>query len=384
MTSPPYVGKIANSGSPVLIPKLEVDGVSGGGALPGQPVEVITRLAITSDSPRFYPMAHGLAVLLDPHTGKALHRGECILVVIKQDRSAQVWFDTAAVVHDVMMKRPASFGTAVFAGDIVDVQGMRFPCVDIEASDQVIVLFREQWRYALYFDFNPTRNLDREELGRALGTLYRSLAYRNQYELMRDADTRKKLFDYGWFPFAEIAQTEFLVLAQRIDLGMDMCEAEEPVIASFTRERLDRILERWGGKPSYAEKKAIFSSGIDAFLRRDPVASIKIMLTEVEGILNSEHEIQRGKRLRRIEPLVDFAIGSAEAKAGGPNTLLFPQEFKEYLRANTFASFDPRETKEAEAKSRHAVGHGAAKAESYTLSRALQVILTLDQLLFYL
>jgi hypothetical protein len=34
-------------------------------------------------------------------------------------------------------------------------------------------------------------------------------------------------------------------------------------------------------------------------------------------------------------------------------------------------------------KARHAVGHGAALAESYTLVRALQALLTLDQLAFY-
>jgi hypothetical protein len=36
-----------------------------------------------------------------------------------------------------------------------------------------------------------------------------------------------------------------------------------------------------------------------------------------------------------------------------------------------------------EASSRHAVGHGAATQESYTMTRALQVILTLDQRAFY-
>lgn len=384
MTSMPSAGQIANSGDPILVPKLEMDSVSGNSALPGQPVEVITRLAITSDSPLFYPIAQGLSAVLDPAMGKSLHRGEHVLVVIKQDRSAKIWFDTAAVVHDVMIKRTAAFGMAVFQRDIVDMQGMRFPCVDIETSDQVIVLFREQWRYALYFDFNPGRALDLGDLGRTLGTLYRSLAFRNHYDLMGDADSRRKLIESGWFPFAEIAQSEFMSLAQTVRLGGNLTEVENIVIESFTRERLDRILERWDAKPSFAKKKAIFSSGIDAFLRRDPVASIKIMLTEIEGILNSEHEVQRGKRLWRVEPLLDFAIVSAEAKAGGPNTLLFPQEFKEYLLANAFASFDPRGAEEAEASSRHAVGHGAAKAESYTVARALQVILTLDQLLFYL
>jgi hypothetical protein len=36
-----------------------------------------------------------------------------------------------------------------------------------------------------------------------------------------------------------------------------------------------------------------------------------------------------------------------------------------------------------QAGSRHAVGHGAAAADSYTDARALQALLTIDQLAFY-
>lgn len=34
--------------------------------------------------------------------------------------------------------------------------------------------------------------------------------------------------------------------------------------------------------------------------------------------------------------------------------------------------------------SRHSVGHGAAAATAYTMERALQALLTLDQVSFYL
>ena len=48
----------------------------------------------------------------------------------------------------------------------------------------------------------------------------------------------------------------------------------------------------------------------------------------------------------------------------------------------TFANYDP-DNHAGDAGSRHAVGHGAANSESYTMIKALQVILTLDQLAFY-
>jgi hypothetical protein len=61
---------------------------------------------------------------------------------------------------------------------------------------------------------------------------------------------------------------------------------------------------------------------------------------------------------------------------------LFPTAFAHYLRAHTFANFDP-EGSPGSAGSRHAVGHGAAASDTYTMVRALQALLTLDQLAFY-
>jgi hypothetical protein len=61
---------------------------------------------------------------------------------------------------------------------------------------------------------------------------------------------------------------------------------------------------------------------------------------------------------------------------------LFPAAFGRYLETHTFANFDPA-SKKGSAGSRHAVGHGAAAQDSYTMTRALQAILTLDQLAFY-
>lgn len=56
--------------------------------------------------------------------------------------------------------------------------------------------------------------------------------------------------------------------------------------------------------------------------------------------------------------------------------------FGRYLAQNTFANFDPIPATGI-AASRPAVGHEAAAQDSYTLSRALRPILTLDQLAFY-
>ena len=141
------------------------------------------------------------------------------------------------------------------------------------------------------------------------------------------------------------------------------------------------MFSRWMIKPHFASKETILQSAIKSFLSNEPIACLKIILTEIEGIL-SEAYIKINGKSAKIDTLLAFAIDCAQSQAGANNTLLLPASFARYLDQHTFANFDPI-TKTGHAGSRHAVGHGAAGAESYTTSRALQAILTLDQLAFY-
>ena len=64
------------------------------------------------------------------------------------------------------------------------------------------------------------------------------------------------------------------------------------------------------------------------------------------------------------------------------NYLMFPTAFAEYLEKYTFANFDPF-TVFGSAGSRYVVDHGHAAAETDTMVRPLQALLTLYQLAFY-
>ena len=138
---------------------------------------------------------------------------------------------------------------------------------------------------------------------------------------------------------------------------------------------------RWMAKPHFAGKERILRSALNNFDAGDSVAVLKIALTEIEGILQDAYRNTHGKGAR-LKTLLRFAVESAERKSGHPDTLLFPAAFARYLQSHTFADFDP-EARTGQASSRHAVGHGEADAESYTQVRALQALLTLDQLAFY-
>jgi hypothetical protein len=384
--SQPPVFSIRNSGDPIKLTGVQLNGFSAEAGQPGETVQVFTRLWLTSDDPLFHRIAGGLSnhiahLAQQAGRGVDLARAHTALLVVHADNSADLWVDTAAVTVQIMAKRDMVPGRAVFESDIADVIGMAFPMVDIGRQDRVVCIFREGWRFGFFFDGNPDGDLSVENMQRDLGTMHRRMKYRELYDAVADNVVFTRLIDAGWFPFVEMIGPEFRLFADHCAAGFDLAGEEAKLIAKFDPDRLDRMFKRWMAKPHFAAREALLKPAIKAFLDGEAVPAIKIVLTEIEGILSDAYRAAHGSGAK-IQTLLDFAIASAEQKAGQSESLLFPIAFAHYLRSHTFSNFDPT-ANTGNANSRHAVGHGAAPASSYTLVRALQAFLTLDQLAFY-
>ncbi len=379
-------GTVRNIGDPIHLSNLRLCGVSAHAARASENVEIWTRLAITSDDNSFHRIVEDFETIISYHTQQfgvpvRLNRAQTVLLIIKNDDTAELCVDTAAVSIQCMIKRNMLAGSVVFENDIADVTSMSFPCVNIEPTDRVVCIFRQDWRFALFFDFNPDRNLSIDSVTKTLGALYRNLKYRHLYDAVADETVFSHLISVGWFPFVEIITSEFRELVDYCEAGFDLTDVETILVNKFDENRLERMLTRWIAKPHFADKEEIFRSAINAYNDQNPIAVIKILLTEIEGVLMKAYKTANGKGAK-LKELLAFAVESAEKKAGQADTLLFSAAFAEYLERHTFAKFDPM-TDDGTAASRHAVGHGAAQSDSYTLVRALQAILTLDQIAFF-
>lgn len=388
-TDPPrIVGGVRNIGEPLRFSDVEpLAGFSAEAAKGGQQVKIWTRLALTSDDPLFHRLVENFANVIhhmaqQKGIGVNLRQADTVLLILKPDASAELWLDTAAVSVRCCIKRAVAAGMVIFEHDIADITGMTFPCVTFGEGDKVLCLFRQDWRFGFAFDMNPHGKLDIESFATTLGTLYRDMRYKHLYDALGEPEVFDRLLAAGWFPFVEIITTEFSNLLHHCEAGFDIAEIEDGVIAKFDDARMQRILDRWSAKPHFATKADLLKAAIAAFRNKEPVAVIKILLTEIEGVLNDAHRATHGGQGAKLKDLLAFVEASAEHKAGGSNTLLFPRAFGRYLREHTFANFDPI-AQTGTAGSRHAVGHGAASQDSYTMSRALQAILTLDQLAFF-
>lgn len=378
-------GLVGNLAEPIRLKEVRVNGVSASAGKKDETISIWTRLSMTSDERNFHRIADNFCSLAEHCAQKeqkavSLRRAATILLVIRPDDSAELWVDTAAVTIQALIKRDVQAGSVIFESDVGDVTGMDFPSVEIGSKDRVVCLFREGWRFGLYFDFNPDGEFDRALMVRQLGTLHRTLRYRHLYDVLSDQYLFDRLIASGWFPFVELI-SEFRVLAEASEAGFDLSEVESNLCARFDQDRMDRILSRWLMKPHFQDREALLRAAIEAYLAGQPISTIKIILTEIEGVLAHAYRAANGKGAK-LKRLLAFAVESAEKKAGAPDTLLFPGAFAHYLSNYTFADFDPALSK-GNAGSRHAVGHGAAEAASYTQARALQALLTLDQIGFY-
>lgn len=363
------------------------DGFAIETAQKGDQVRIATIGAITSDEPLFHNLADSILRHISYMEEKTdvlirLQRVNTMLIIYKADKSAVLWIDNVPLAIQSVVKRSIIAGEVVYESDIADVIEMTFPSIDFDATDKVLCLFRVDWRFGLVYDMNPRGSFDHVRFSRSLGRVFRQLRYKGLYDSLTATDTHHKLANSGWFPFAEIITVEYKELLHHIEQGYDLTDIERKLVASFDDKRLDNMIARWSSKDHFAERIEILSAAIDSFKRNEPVSVIKILLTEIEGALNSAYRKSHGGRSAKIPSLIAYAVQSAEAKSGAPDTLLFPSTFGRYLRDNTFAKYDAR-THSGTVASRNTVSHGEAALETYTMSRALQVILTVDQLAFY-
>lgn len=380
-----HPGMIAgNIGEPLLIDKIEVDGVSLNVAEQGETVSVLQRHALTSEEYFFHVCASGLANVIETAAAASGHhfinlRGaKTVIAVIKPNKSAHLWIDKAAIVSEVRLRRSVQAGSAVFQKDVLDISALRFPLVEMAEDDQVIVIIREGFRYALFFDL--TREFDRPAMETTLGRLSRTLQYFERYAALANPAFFDALIALGWFPFLELQSDEFVGLYAAIIGDDDVEKCGRAFLGHFSEDRIRSIADRWMKNPFFEKRTGVLMPGVEAFVRKDPVAAIKTLLTEIEGILQDAY-IAAHKKKGRTPGLIKFAADAATQKVD-EGSLFFPVQFQRYLTENIYGHFDP--VRGGVTASRHGVGHGAAPAETYTMVRALQTILTLDQIFHYL
>ena len=360
-------------------------------------VKVEVTCSLTSDTPRFYQLMEELTKIYFgseeflekiQRTVDSMHR---FLILVHSDLSADIYVNDFQIAATVRLKRDLEnfeVGALIMHSDIADVHELTFPDIDIQDTDSVICCLKVGWKFALYFNFvHSGRRTDLASMQTSLGSLDRYLRFQDVYHTLEAETCFQDMMADGWFPFVEILGKDYKELAAAYQNGRSAPHnTVRTLLDSFDESRIKGMTDKWWANPIFQEKRKLLQAGINAFLRQtesDYISCIKNLYSEMDGILRL-HYLQDTGKGRKIgqEQLISHLIDTGKRTAKSDNSLIFPEQFLTYLKNHVFGNFN-LETGSVEL-SRHSSSHGVAAAEDYTEAKALQALLILDQIYFFL
>ncbi len=311
------------------------------------------------------------------------------LILIHPDLSAHIYINDFPMEIEMLSKRSIESGTVVTESDIADIRQVRFPGVAIQEHDSVICCLKVGWKFGLYFNLlGPANGFDIASMQVNLGRLYRTLSFQYVYQSLESETQFEEMLKDGWFPFIEILGNDYKTLAGTYENEkFTYDDTVGALLDSFDESRVRRMTEKWWENCIFQEKQHLLQAGIDAFQQGTEsgfINCIKTLYTEIEGVMRYAYfkDTGKGDGVKLKELILHLTDVGQQRVASDSQSLLFPGMFLNYLNGSVFTQFN-LETGMVDV-SRHSVAHGAAAEEDYTSVKALQALLALDQIYFYL
>ena len=346
---------------------------------------ILQRAFVCSDDPTFYLYSDQISrMFLNNYFLDGITH---YLILIHRDLSADVYVGSFAIQVKMLAKRDLKAGEPVSQKDIADIAELRFPGISVDKTDAIIFCFKKGWKFGLFFDLSPIDHestLDVDRLSHDLGSYYRYLSFQELYSILENKAIFQRMFADGWFPFIQLLGGDYEELAKCYGNETALQDAVDTFAARFNRQRISSFTERWWNNTIFQEKKSILNAGIEAYLSGNEAGNIncvKTLYSEIEGIVRIRYVQEKGADPKFAE-LLGYVRDKAQGKFGPGGTLGFPEEFYQYLKEQVFKDFN-LQTGRVDL-SRHTVSHGVADQKEYTKTKALQAILILDQMYFYL
>lgn len=348
----------------------------------GETLSVRSRGFYTSDDgPELYTYLDNMFSHL---LGKAMgaagvsfeHINNC-LVNITNGTVARIWINLPVALGCIPKSRLVN-GQRVVLDDIADVREARFG-IELPKCGSVAYTFQHGWRRGFYFNFNvfsgegPDEPL--EDLSKLFGSLHAALILRERIRMSEDV--LERMSQAGWFPFIRLPHDLAMSLYRHFDIGWAWSDAESQIVRAMSAN-VQAWTDAWASKPVFEPHMDAIRNAVRLYLSREFMAASALLWPKVEGVLRHLH---LGKGRATARSLRSNLLERFRAEVGG-YTAYLPEAFVRYLETYYYASFD------LESKlvppSRHAFAHGVGPdGDAANPAFALRLLLTLDQLFFY-
>ena len=353
----------------------------------GEKVKVSIKGFVTSNETAFYEIIQGIYnTYLKPFI--SLEECNFFLILRHKDKSADIYINDFQIVTTVRSKKNIKAGESVRKTDVADIIKLEFPEIKINKTDAIIFCMRVGWKFGLYYNFtanpNPTgkKELDLDKISFDLCYGYRFFLFEKEYEIMKNNQLYPKMLSDGWFPFIELLGADYEQLSSYYSNSwLDMINI---FLKRFDKSRIDNMTKFWWSKKSFQDKQDIVNAGISAYLQGNNSGYINCINTiypQIEGIMGYEFFNEYGKK-PSFRELKKYIRNKARKRFSSIYSLGFPEYFYKYLDKYVFQEFDLATGKIDLA--RHSIAHGYAKQQDFTNAKALQALLILNQICFYL
>jgi hypothetical protein len=356
---------------------------------PNELIKVLCRWFGTSDDKDFFTYIESIENLYLSNVGILEEYIHNFLIIHHEDLSVDIYINDLPIKIEFLSKRNVQKGEIVYENDVADIRQLKFNDIEIKESDNIIFCFKQGWRFGLFFDLTyngqPNSKMNIERLYYDLGTYYKKLRYYYLYKTIENGEHFEEMKKDGWFPYVELLSSDYKELSNAYHNKFIFQANIEKLFSKFSKERVEKIVDRWWKNPLYLNKKALLQAGIDGYLRNTQegfISAIKILYSEIEGILGLLFLSENEKYTNKSAELLQFIKEKGQKRTAGYESILLPDIFCSFLQESFFPQFDL--LKGDVALSRHTSSHGVAGEGTYTKARALQAILILDQIYFFI
>lgn len=360
-------------------------------------IRLVVRQALASDDPMFYHYIEQFSNSFLAPNGVIPDKVNSFLVVLHADNSADVHVNDISTVVDIRPKRSLKKGEVVTGHDIADIGKVSFPDITVLPTDKVIYCFKVGWRFGLFFDSsyhaalpssapaNASQELSIEQMQQDIGTLLRYLSFYHVYKVFESDEQYEAMLNDGWFPFLELLPADYKQLRAAYENNFNIAGATDALVARFTPDRMSHMMDKWWGNSLFSAKKKLIEAGVNAYLQNSDdgtINCIKTIASEIEGILRERYRADKGTvdEAKALD-LINHTIEQGRRSSGSDSSLILATPLLDYMRRVIFPKFSQDSGNVS--LSRHTASHGVATAEQYTRTRALQFILTLDQIYYF-
>jgi len=299
-----------------------------------------------------------------------------LLVVIRKDQTATVYFNEFHPTVLARIKGKVNAGEHVYADNILDIERVKLDAVGIPSDAGVCYVFSQGWRKGLFFDFGPIagdaqpRSYDLE---RMFAQCHIQVLFQHIFSI--EDSVWDEIFRQGWFPFVHLKQ-------ERIKSMLGRAREELPLddlLNTMRDDLLQSLAERlptWDKDPIMASHLEFISAAQKHYSNEDYLSASAILYPRIEGIMRTH-----ASAVHSSPSFKQANLAEVSATAGGavntPVSLLLPDRFKRYLSEVYFAAFDP---KNPQGVSRNTVSHGVVAAKSLDCKAATLAFLILLQI----